>query len=187
MAAAGCNAQYQAAASAVFLVLLALSSALYLAACSPSSSSSSRAAAATKATLEKLVGIMTSDGKKSRAKRQLLDAMHIRKQQLAQGKITAGVLDQVHHNPDACAWCVQLFCEDATGFMAAGCWVSVFKQYVHSGGSSCVALHCTGCPAVQLNDLSSSWSSILQALLGLRPRLGRQQQGWLETNGSWQD
>lgn len=65
----------------------------------PSSSKSAAAAgpqqqqqqltAADTAILEKLVGIMTKDGKKSRARRQLLDAMHIIKQQLAQGKTTA--------------------------------------------------------------------------------------------------
>lgn len=35
--------------------------------------------------LEKLVGILTKDGKKSRARRILLDAMHVIKQQLAKG------------------------------------------------------------------------------------------------------
>jgi ribosomal protein S7 len=39
--------------------------------------------------LEKLVGILTKDGKKSRARRLLLDAMHIIQQQLAQGKGSA--------------------------------------------------------------------------------------------------
>jgi ribosomal protein S7 len=42
--------------------------------------------AADKEALEKLVGILTKDGKKSRARRLLLDAMHIIQQQLAQGK-----------------------------------------------------------------------------------------------------
>lgn len=45
--------------------------------------------AADKESLEKLVGIMTKDGKKSRARRQLLEAMHNIKQQLAQGKNVA--------------------------------------------------------------------------------------------------
>jgi ribosomal protein S7 len=39
--------------------------------------------------LEKLVGIMTKDGKKSRARRLLLDAMHIIKQQVANGQQAA--------------------------------------------------------------------------------------------------
>jgi ribosomal protein S7 len=39
--------------------------------------------------LEKLVGILTKDGKKSRARRLLLDAMAIIQQQLAQGKGSA--------------------------------------------------------------------------------------------------
>jgi ribosomal protein S7 len=39
--------------------------------------------------LEKLVGIMTKDGKKSRARRLLLDAMHIIKQQVAKGQQVA--------------------------------------------------------------------------------------------------
>jgi ribosomal protein S7 len=45
--------------------------------------------AADKEALEKLVGILTKDGKKSRARRLLLDAMHIIQQQLAQGKGSA--------------------------------------------------------------------------------------------------
>lgn len=36
--------------------------------------------------LEKLVGIMTKEGKKSRARRILLDAMHVIKQQVAKGQ-----------------------------------------------------------------------------------------------------
>jgi ribosomal protein S7 len=44
---------------------------------------------ADKEALEKLVGILTKDGKKSRARRLLLDAMHIIQQQLAQGKGSA--------------------------------------------------------------------------------------------------
>lgn len=39
--------------------------------------------------LEKLVGIMTKEGKKSRARRLLLDAMHIIKQQVAKGQAAA--------------------------------------------------------------------------------------------------
>uniref|UniRef100_A0A383WCL3 Uncharacterized protein n=1 Tax=Tetradesmus obliquus TaxID=3088 RepID=A0A383WCL3_TETOB len=39
--------------------------------------------------LDKLVGLLTKDGKKSRARRLLLDAMHIIQQQLAQGKGSA--------------------------------------------------------------------------------------------------
>lgn len=42
--------------------------------------------AADRQLLEKLVGIMTKEGKKSRARRLLLDAMHIIKQQVAKGQ-----------------------------------------------------------------------------------------------------
>jgi hypothetical protein len=41
--------------------------------------------ASDRALLDKLVGIMTKDGKKSRARRILLDAMHIIKRELAKG------------------------------------------------------------------------------------------------------